>query len=245
MLLHAAVSALGAARVLAVTADSPSLPRPELDDTRKLAALIGVRHLILETRELEREGYTRNAPDRCYFCKSELFDVVAAALERATESGWPVLYGAITDDASDHRPGARAAKERNVLAPLEEAGFSKEDVRRYSRDHALPTADKPSFACLSSRVQHGIAIDAPLLLRIETAEQYLRRRGFVQFRVRHHDTWARIELAPAEIGRAAGEEREGIVRHLKQLGYERVTLDLEGYRTGSMNPTPPPPATPV
>jgi uncharacterized protein len=235
MLLHAAQAALGA-RVLAVTADSPSYPRAELLEARELARGLGVRHLVVPTFELQRGGYQANAPDRCFFCKDELFEVMAAALRQAACSDWPMLYGAIADDLGDHRPGQRAAQQRRVLAPLQDLGITKEEVRRYSRAVGLPTADKPAFACLSSRVQHGIAIDAALLGRIEQAEAFLRERGFRVFRVRHHGETARLELGQQEIARAAGPDREAIAACLRGLGWRYVTLDLEGYRSGSMNP---------
>lgn len=231
MLLHACHAALGE-RTVAVTADSPSLPRAELDEARELARGIGARHVVLPTRELEREDYRKNAPDRCYHCKKELFVTVAQRRAEVGPADWPVVYGAILDDLGDHRPGQQAAKEHGVLAPLLDAGFSKLDVRRYSREVGLETADKPSFACLSSRVPHGTAIDAGLLAQVEAAEAVLRRLGFGQFRVRHHGDLARLEVAPAELPRAL-EQREPIAAGLKQAGYRHVTLDLLGYRQGS------------
>jgi uncharacterized protein len=151
MLLHACVAALGD-RVVAVTADSPSLPRAELDEARRIASDLGVRHVVLPTREVENPNYKKNADDRCYHCKKELFVTVAQRRAEVGPIEWPVVYGAILDDMGDHRPGQRAAMEHGVLAPLVDAGFWKQDVRRYSRDAGLPTADKQSFACLSSRV---------------------------------------------------------------------------------------------
>ncbi len=215
-----------------MTADSPSLPRAELDEARELARGIGARHVVLPTRELEREDYRKNAQDRCYHCKKELFVTVAQRRAEVGPADWPVVYGAILDDLGDHRPGQQAAKEHGVLAPLLDAGFSKLDVRRYSREVGLKTADKPSFACLSSRVPHGTAIDAGLLAQVEAAEAVLRRLGFGQFRVRHHGDLARLEVAPAELPRAL-EQREPIAAGLKQAGYRHVTLDLLGYRQGS------------
>jgi uncharacterized protein len=235
MLLHACVGALGD-RVLAVTADSPSLPRHELAEARSLAQLVGARHLVVQTRELLREGYRRNAPDRCYFCKSELFDVVAEQLRtQVAPAAWPVLYGAIADDLADHRPGGRAAAERGVLAPLARAGLTKDDVRRYSRDHALPTAAKPSWACLASRVPYGTEVDAALLGRIERAEDALRRLGYRQFRVRHHGDVARVELPAEDLARAVGRDRAAIDAGIREAGYTYVALDLRGFRSGSMN----------
>jgi uncharacterized protein len=233
MLLHACRAALGE-RLVAVTADSPSLPRTELEQARELAAAIGARHVVLPTRELEREGYRRNAGDRCYHCKHELFLAVAEHRDGIGPADWPVLYGAIVDDLGDHRPGQRAAAEHGVLAPLVDAGFTKQDVRRYSREQGLPTADKPSLACLSSRVPYGTAIDAALLQRIERAEQGLRELGLRQFRVRHHGDVARIEVAPDELERAFALRQESWAA-VRAAGYRFVALDLLGYRSGALN----------
>ncbi len=234
MLLHACRQTLGQ-RVLAVTADSASLPRHELAEAEALARELGARHLVVPTAELLREGYQRNAPDRCYFCKAELFATIAARLATADEHEWPVLYGAIADDLADHRPGGRAAAERGVLAPLAEAGLTKDEVRRYSRDHGLRTADKPSFACLSSRIPYGIPVDAHKLAQLERAEQVLRDLGYRQFRVRHHEQVARIELLAEDLVRAASTDRVRIVAGIRAAGYQYVALDLVGYRTGSLN----------
>ncbi|MHC4512882.1 MAG: ATP-dependent sacrificial sulfur transferase LarE [Planctomycetota bacterium] len=234
MLVHACAHALGD-RVLAVTADSPSLPRAELLEALAFAREHRVHHRILETRELQRTGYRANGSDRCYFCKTELFEVMGQELREMTEGGWPVLYGAIADDVQDHRPGSKAAAEHGVLAPLADVGLSKADVRRYSREHGLPTADKPSFACLSSRVPYGTAIDKKMLNQLERAEQVLRDLGYKQFRVRHHGPVARIELLPEELARAVLEDRDRILQGVREAGYAYVSLDLAGYRTGAMN----------
>jgi uncharacterized protein len=232
-LLHACRDALGE-RTVAVTADSPSLPRAELADAESLARDLGVRHVVLPTHELDRAGYRANAGDRCYFCKKELFVTVAQRRGEIAPDGWPVVYGAITDDLGDHRPGHRAAAEHGVLAPLVDAGMGKADVRRYSREHGLRTADKPSFACLSSRVPHGTPIDAAVLQRIEAAEQVLRAHGFRQFRVRHHDHVARLEVGPDELERAFAL-REQLGQGVRAAGYTFVALDVFGYRHGALN----------
>ena len=185
-LLHACHQALGD-RAVAVTADSPSLPRSELQEAQSLAVDMGVRHIVLPTDELAREGYRKNAGDRCYHCKKELFVTVAQRRKEIAPADWVVVYGAITDDLGDHRPGQDAAREHSVAAPLLDAGMCKEDVRRYSREAGLSTSEKPSFACLSSRVPYGTPIDRELLSTIERAEAVLRAHGFRQFRVRHHD----------------------------------------------------------
>ncbi|MEQ1633501.1 MAG: ATP-dependent sacrificial sulfur transferase LarE [Planctomycetota bacterium] len=231
MLLHACVRALGE-RAVAVTADSPSLPRAELAEAVALARELGVRHVVLATHELERPDYQKNAADRCYHCKKELFVTVAQRRSEVAPASWSVVYGAIMDDLGDHRPGQKAAQEHGVKAPLIDAGFYKTDVRRYSRENGLRTADKPSFACLSSRVPHGTAIDRSLLMRIERSEQVLRDLGFRQFRVRHHGDLARLELGPDEL-KAAVAAGDALVRGIRAAGYTHVTLDLLGYRQGS------------
>jgi len=235
MLLHACRTVLGD-RVVAVTADSPSLPRKELEEASQLAVSVGARHVVLPTNELDRPGYRANAGDRCYHCKKELFVTVARERSRLGPDSWAVVYGAITDDLGDHRPGQRAAAEHGVLAPLVDAGFGKVDVRRYSREVGLPTADKPSFACLSSRVPYGTAIDANLLGQVERAEAAVARLGLRQFRVRHHGDVARLEVAPAEM-ETAFRMRDVLAASLRGAGYAYVTLDLQGYRSGAMNET--------
>lgn len=232
-LLHACRQALGE-RVVAVTADSPSLPRRELQECRALAAELGVSHVVLPTNELQQDGYRRNAGDRCFFCKQELFVTVAARRAEFAPADWVVAYGAITDDLGDHRPGQKAAAEHGVLAPLVAAGFAKVDVRRYSRDAGLRTADKPSAACLSSRVPYGTPIDAAVLRRIEAAEAVLRAHGFRQFRVRHHEHLARVEVGPDELPRAF-ELREVLGRGIQAAGYAFVAIDVFGYRSGALN----------
>jgi len=234
MLLHACKAALGDS-VLAVTADSPSLPRAELADAELFAAEHGIEHVILATEELRRKGYRDNAPDRCFFCKTELFEEIAAQIARVSEAGWPVLYGAIPDDDTEHRPGAQAAVQHGVLAPLAELDICKEEVRRYSREHGLATADKPSFACLASRIPYGTRVTAELLAQLERAETVLRDLGYRQFRVRHHATVARIELLAEDFERAVGRDRVAISQGIRAAGYLYVSLDLTGYRTGAMN----------
>lgn len=232
-LAAAAQAALGD-RALAVTADSPSLPRKELEAARELAARIGIRHRVVETREMENPAYVRNAPDRCFQCKSELFDLLVQ-LARAEGFG-AVADGANTDDLGDYRPGRKAAAQLNVRSPLVETGFSKADIREASRRLGLPTADKPASACLASRVPYGTTITAEGLRAVEAAEDALRDLGFAVVRVRAHGKTARIELAPEDISRAAREPlRAEITRQVKAAGFRFVALDLQGYRTGSLN----------
>ena len=233
LLLALCVEALGPARTVAITARSASLAVDEWEACQGLALRLGVELVALETQELEREAYRQNGPDRCYHCKQELFERVDAEVY-AQQGLVAVAYGATADDLGDHRPGQRAAAEHGARAPLVAAGMGKDDVRRYSRDAGLPTADKPSSACLSSRVPYGTAIDRDMLQQIEQAEAALRAHGFRQFRVRHHDRLARVEVAPEELDRAfAG--REAIGRALQACGYTFVALDVFGYRSGAMN----------
>jgi uncharacterized protein len=232
-LARAAKDALGEGATL-VTADSETYPAAELEETRRLAALLGMRQEVIRTRELDRPEYARNAPDRCFHCKEELFarlEPIALAAGAAQ-----VVYGANMDDLGDHRPGMKAAEARGVRAPLIEAELWKEEIRALSQALGLPTWNKPSFACLSSRFQYGDAITAEKLRRVDDAETFVRSLGFRQFRVRHHDRLARLELAPDEMGRLWQEDRHGaIVRRFRELGYLYVTLDLQGFRSGSAN----------
>lgn len=232
-LAHAAGHVLGKERVVLATAVSESLPREELDDAKRLAEELGLRHELVATREIERSDYARNDGQRCYFCKTTLFEELEPLRGRLGLAH--VVYGEMADDVGDHRPGARAASEHAVRAPLKEAGIEKQALRDYLAHHGVHAWSKPAFACLSSRVATGIPISSELLGRIERAERVLRELGYSQFRVRHHGDVARIELPPEDIGRAASRDRERIVHELRSLGWPFVTLDLVGYRTGSMH----------
>jgi pyridinium-3,5-biscarboxylic acid mononucleotide sulfurtransferase len=232
-LARAAREAVGDRAVLA-TADSETYPVSELEETRRLAALLGMRHVVIRTHELENPEYARNSPNRCYFCKEELFNRLEPLA--GVEGGAALVYGANMDDLGDHRPGMQAAKAKGVRAPMIEAELWKEEIRALSRDLGLPTWDKPSFACLSSRFQYGEMITAEKLRQIDDAEAFVRSLGFRQFRVRHHDRLARIELPPEEMSRLWEEgRREAIVARLRELGYLYVTVDLQGFRSGSAN----------
>lgn len=225
-------------RVVAVTAVSPSLAQDDLDDAKALAAEIGVRHLLIESLEMESEGYRENSPRRCYFCKSELFRILKTEAEK--EGLRAIAYGAITDDLGDFRPGMEAAKEAGAVAPLLEAGISKEEVREISRHLGLRTWNKPQGACLSSRVPFGTPIDPAILSRIERAEALLRAEGLRQVRVRDHGEIARVECPPVEFERLMEpERRRRIVEGLRTAGFRFVCLDLAGYRSGSLNPAKP------
>jgi len=230
---RAAKDALGD-RALLATADSETYPESELAEARRLAAAIGLPHVVIQTHELERPEYARNAPNRCFFCKDELFTRLEAVARE--HGGMPIVYGAIMDDLGDHRPGMDAAKAKGVRAPLIEAEIWKREVREIGRALGLPNWDKPSFACLSSRFQYGDQITPEKLRQVDRAEAFLRELGFRQFRVRHHERLARIELPPDEMARLWEEGRHAaIVRRFRELGYGFVTLDLQGFRSGSAN----------
>lgn len=221
-------------RVLAVTARSETYPDHEVEEAVSRAAELGVRLRSIHTDELDREEFASNPPERCYFCKLELFGKLR---EIAREEGLPVVAdGANVDDASDFRPGARAAAELGVRSPLREAGLTKQEIREISRELGLSTWDKPSFACLASRFPYGDRITRQELLKVRAAEQVLRDLGLRQFRVRNHGQMARIEVEPSDIALVIQpENRTRIAEEFHRLGYLYVTLDLEGYRTGSMN----------
>ena len=232
-LARAAKDALGERAVL-VTADSETYATGEMDEARRLAALIGLRHVIVRTEELANPAYAENDSNRCFFCKEELFERLAPIAER--EGCRALVYGANMDDLGDHRPGMRSARERGVRAPLIDAELSKAEIRTLSKTLGLPTWDKPAFACLSSRFQYGDRITAEKLRQVDAAEAYLRSLGFRQFRVRHHDRLARLEIAQDEIARLwEGGRQEAIVTRLRQLGYVYVAVDLAGFQSGSAN----------
>jgi uncharacterized protein len=222
-------------RAVAVTADSPSVPRSEVEDARRLAREIGIRHEVVPTDEFEDPNYVRNDGSRCYYCKSELYSRIEM---RLPELGSPVVCsGANLDDLGDYRPGLVAAAEHAVRHPLQEAGFSKADVRALARSWGLPTWDKPASPCLSSRLAPGVVVTRERTARVEAAEVYLRALGFRECRVRLHEgELARIEVPEDGLARLADPEvRDGLARRLKELGFQFVTLDLEGFRSGSLN----------
>jgi uncharacterized protein len=237
LLLAAAVEALGE-RAVAATGVSPSLPEDELAAAAALAAELGARHLVVATHEGERPGYLRNGPDRCFFCKDELFEVLGPL---AAAEGLALAVGTNTDDLGDHRPGQRAAVEHGVLTPLVTAGFSKAEVREASRRRGLRTADKPAAACLASRIAYGVQVTPARLSRVERAEALLRSFGLAQLRVRDHGDLARVEVPVQALPDLVQPDRRArLVAGLRELGFAYVTLDLEGFRSGSMNSTLPP-----
>ena len=234
LLLKVAADVLGS-RALAMIGRSETYPTREFEEAVTLAERMGARYVVVTTEETDDLKFRENPPDRCYFCKTELFGKLQ---EIATQEGiqW-IADGTITDDVGDFRPGMRAKQEKNVRSPLLEAGFSKADVRELSKHLDLSTWDKPSFACLSSRFPYGTGITKENLTRVDSAETFLRDEGFRFFRVRFHDEkTARIEVGTQEIQRLLDNAlRERLVTYMKTLGFTYVTLDLQGYRTGSMN----------
>jgi TIGR00268 family protein len=233
LLLAAAADALGS-RALAVTGRSATYSPEELLRASDLARSLGANHLVIETRELEHSMFTQNPPNRCYYCKLELFAELRAIASR--EGLAVVVDGNNVDDLGDFRPGRKAATESGVRSPFVELGIGKSDIRMMAKERGLPNWDQPAEACLASRIPYGEEITPARLERIGQAEGALRQLGFKHVRVRDHGVVARVEIAPQEIERACGYEiRQLIVENCKKCGYPYVCLDLEGYRTGSMN----------
>ncbi|HLC28134.1 MAG TPA: ATP-dependent sacrificial sulfur transferase LarE [Dehalococcoidia bacterium] len=224
-------------RALAITGVSPSIPPSEVEEAKALAQQIGIGHELINTREMDDPDYVKNNPDRCFHCKDELYSRLGAI---ASKRGFAaVLDGCNLDDTGDFRPGHRAAAQHGVRSPLHEAGLTKTEIRELSRERSLPTWDKPAMACLSSRIPYGTPVTVEALSSVDQAEAYLRSLGLRQLRVRHHvlpsgDAIARIETDEAGIETLVAQRSE-ISERLKVLGYLYVTLDLAGYRTGSMN----------
>jgi uncharacterized protein len=232
-LAHAAHRALGD-EMLAVIADSPSLSRAHLRDAVDFAGQRGIPLKVVDTHELENADYARNDGSRCFHCKDELFSVMSSLGDPLRFAH--VAYGMNVDDLGDFRPGQKAAARHSVLAPLAEAGLTKEEIRLLSRQEGLRVWDKPASACLSSRVAYGLPVTRETLEQVEKGEEALFRMGFRQFRLRHHGDLARIEIAREELHRMLSLEMfEQASLELKRIGYKYVTLDLEGYRSGSMN----------
>lgn len=230
----AAQLALGE-KAVAVTGTSASLASGELDEARRVARLIGIRHEVVETDEFANPDYVRNDPDRCYHCKTELYTEIEGVTERLAVE--VILNGANVDDLGDYRPGMKAAGEHRVASPLVECGLHKADVRALARHWQLPIWDKPASPCLSSRIAYGEEVTPERLAMIDKAEQFLRDQGLGALRVRYHTgDVARLEVPLHELARlCTPETREAVVRRLKELGFKYVTLDLEGFRSGSLN----------
>lgn len=231
-LLKMAIDHLGRDRVLAITADSETYPLREKEEAINIAKLLNANHQIIHTSELNIPGYAENTANRCYFCKNSLFEHL---IPIAQELGYKhVVFGAIADDLGEHRPGLQAAHHRGVRAPLLEAGIKKSEIRHLSRKLGLPTWDKPSFACLASRIPYGEKITARKLSMIDQAEDFLIQLGFRQVRVRQHENLARIEIEPNDFAELLAVAETVHVK-LQEIGYAYVTMDLKGYRSGSMN----------
>lgn len=234
-LLKAARQALGD-QVIAVTARSCSFPERELEEAKAFCRKEGIRHEICDSEELDIEGFCQNPKNRCYLCKRELFEKIRKIAEENNIAN--IVEGSNLDDNGDYRPGLQAVAELNVKSPLRKAGLTKKEIRILSKAMGLPTWDKQSFACLSSRFVYGETITREKLSMVDRAEQLLLDYGFRQVRVRIHGTIARIELLPQELERLLQQEiREEVVRKFKSYGFTYVTMDLQGYRTGSMNET--------
>jgi uncharacterized protein len=223
-------------RVLAVTAKSPIFPQSEFKNSKFLAKQLGIKHIIFETYELNNSFFTANDKERCYHCKNELFKLISN-LAKELKIKY-ILDGSNYEDIGDYRPGMRAAERWEVLSPLKEVRLTKKEIRIISKELNLPTWDKPAAACLASRIPYGTKITKDLLLKIDDAESVLKNLGFNQVRVRHHGNIARIEIPSKDMKKILGSEiKSMVVKSLKKLGYIYITLDIEGYATGSMNKT--------
>jgi len=232
-LLRVARDALGA-RCTALTTISPTMPAEDLASAKELATRLGVTHVLVDANELDIPGYAANPTNRCYFCKDNLFAICLAEAERRGLA--VVIDGANLDDLGDHRPGLQAAAERGVRHPLVEARLTKADIRAASRTLGLPTWDRPASPCLSSRFPYGTRITQERLAQVEAAERFLHARGFRELRVRFHDQVARLEVPAADIPRLLDPTtREEVVRELKRLGFTYIAVDLQGFRSGSLN----------
>ncbi len=233
-LLKVAVDTLGAENVLACINVGPAEPSGQLQRAREFARSIGVKLKTIDTDELSDPNFTANKADRCFYCKSRICKIL---LDIAKEQNFDhVVFGANYDDLDDFRPGNRAMKVFGIRCPLAEAKLTKDEIRQLSRQMNLPTADLPSSPCLASRIAYGLEVTEQRLKQVDEAEEFLRSLGFVEFRVRHHDTIARIEVNPKDIERVTTElVRSKIVEKLKSLGFKFVTIDLQGFRSGSLN----------
>jgi uncharacterized protein len=218
--------------LLLITATSSTYPFYELDEAKSLALLLGIKHRIIVSEEIDIPGYADNPPDRCYYCKSELFGKIKYI---ATREGYDVVFdGSNSDDLKDFRPGMKAKQEKGVISPLAETGFTKSDIRYFSAELKLPTATKQSYACLASRFPYGEKITKVKLDRLAIAEFEVRKIGFTQFRIRSHENLARFEFVPAEMDKAWAL-KSNLSEICKASGFNYITIDLTGYRTGSMN----------
>ena len=220
--------------LLLITATSSTYPFYELEEAKSLATLLGIKHKVIVSEEIDIPGYADNPPDRCYYCKSELFGKIKFIASK--ENFEAVFDGSNAEDLKDFRPGMKAKQEKGVVSPLAETGFSKSDIRYFSEQYKLPTATKQSYACLASRFPYGEKITVKKLDRLALAEYEVRKLGFSQFRIRSHENLARFEFVPPEMDKA-WEMRERLTEICRQSGFNYITIDLVGYRTGSMNET--------
>src|SRR5690242_766608 len=221
-------------RAICITGESASLPAYQHTEIQRVVSQFGFHHEVIQTAELENPSYRANNADRCYFCKDELYGKLESiAASRGIEL---IVDGSTTDDLGDYRPGRQAAAQHAVRSPLIEVGMSKNEVREFSRRAGLPTWDKPASPCLSSRIAYGTTVTIERLSKVDRGEEILREFGFREFRVRHHDTLVRLEIAPAELDRVLNREViEQLAARFRELGFKYVTLDLQGFRSGSMN----------
>lgn len=232
-LLKAAHMSLGD-QAVALTACSPAAPPGEIEAAKAFAARLGCRHIVLNSHELDNPAYAQNPVNRCFFCKDELYRICRGEADRLGIA--TIVDGTNLDDLKDHRPGLQAAEQWGVEHPLVEAGMSKDDIRRYSRALGLPTWDKPASPCLSSRFPYGTSISNDRLRQVGSCELFMKQLQFREFRVRYHGELARIEVAQDEIDRLLDKQtRELIVTRFKELGFRYVSLDLQGFRSGSLN----------
>jgi uncharacterized protein len=219
-------------KLLLITATSSTYPFYELEEAKSLASLLGIEHRIIVSEEIDIPGYADNPPDRCYYCKSELFGKIRYI---AIKEGFDVVFdGSNADDFKDFRPGMNAKQEKGIISPLAESGFTKNDIRRFSAEFNLPTATKQSYACLASRFPYGEKITKEKLDRVGGAEFEIRKLGFTQFRIRSHENLARLEFIPSEMDKA-WEGKEKLTEICQRAGFSYITIDLKGYRSGSMN----------
>jgi uncharacterized protein len=218
--------------LLLITATSSTYPFYELEEAKSLAGLLGVKHKIIVSEELDIPGFTDNPPDRCYYCKSELFGKISFI---ASQEGYEAVFdGSNADDLNDFRPGMKAKHQKGVKSPLADSGFTKSDIRHFSGILNLPTASKQSYACLASRFPYGEKITKEKLERVGKAEFEVRKLGFTQFRIRSHDNLARLEFIPSEMDKAWNSKSQ-LTEIIKKSGFSYIAIDLTGYRTGSMN----------
>ncbi len=217
---------------IAVTATSSTYPKRELEEAKQYAKQIGIQHILINSEETEIDNFSKNPNNRCYYCKKELFSIIK---QFAKENNLNyVLDGSNVDDTSDYRPGMKALEELGVVSPLRDVGFTKQEIKELSKDMQLDTWDKPAFACLASRFPYGVKITKSKLMQVEKAESFLFSLGIKQFRVRYHDETARIEVFKNDFQKVLNHSEE-ITKYFKEIGFKYITLDMEGYRTGSLN----------